>query len=347
MTKANKPTPVELAQLNRQKEICWEKLQEEDILKTDSDGKTLLHYAARDGYWKKIPPKLQNKKYWTKDLLGHTVAMYALLRGNPTEWDYKKDLSEEEILERNNFGECIAEDAAKQGYFRYFSEKIITNKVLTQVTKNSGNDRIVHLLARSGQFNCVPKPLITKELLSLKGNYGENLYHILSGERQAALIPENLLTKETLAVPTETGVTALHRIAAHRHQLIPKDVGLEELLLKTKKGVTVIHAWANSSGWVDIPDKFLTRETLELEDEYNNCPIDSIVDQFRENWTSQGGIITNLVTSKFIDILKKISDRKLHSLSKNKNSQIQAIIENERVKRDLKGKVKKDQAFEI
>lgn len=341
----NKPSPLQLAMQNRYKEIEWDNITENDIQERDSEDRTLLHYAASDGYWNFIPQKLKDKKYWTTSKTGNTVFMSALLHGNKEKWGCMEGLTEKDILMQNDCGQSIAEDAARRGYFNRFPKSLITNKVLSQATCfTKGDDLIVHLLAKSSQFNCIPKEIITEELLSLKGNYGENLYHILSGERQINLIPEKLLTRKALTAQSQTGVTALHRIAAHRHHLIPEDITLDDLLLKTTKRITVLHSWAGSSGWINIPDKFLTKKSLELKDDYGTCPIDNIIEDYKDGWASRPQGAARTMDSKMKRILEKLSNEKLQELTNIPS--LQVLAKSQLLKRKLLKEVS-EQSVEI
>jgi hypothetical protein len=334
---AKPPSPLILAIQDRYEEIEWEKLTQKDIQEEDPKGKTLLHYAATDGYWSFVPPSLKDKKYWTTTLEGDTIYMRALIHGRNEKqgvWIRLDELVQEDILAVNKSGENIAEDAARRGYFKYFSKEVMTTRVLTcHANPPKRHDLIIHLLARSGQFDCIPREILTEELLSLKGNYGENLYHILSGERQIHLIPEKLLTIQAMTSQSDTGVTPLHRMAAHRHALIPEEITLDDLLLKTVKGVTVLHSWAGSSGWINIPNEFLTRETLELKDGYGTTPIDNIIENYSNGWASRPPGAASTMNKKMKSVLKKLSDGKLQELKTIPC--LQVLVEDQLLKRKL------------
>lgn len=330
-----KHSPVNLAYNKKFSQINWENLQERDILEKDKDGIDLLHHAAYEGFWEKIPKKYQNKKYWSIDSQGRSIYMCALIGGKKSGWVNKKDLTEEDILKKDLTGDFIAEHGARRGFFKEFSPEAITKKVLMTTSNSSTNDKIVHILARSKQFHCIPKELLTEELLNLKGEYNENIFHILCGEDQITEIPIKLLKRENLITQSDTGITPLHRLVTHSPHLVPKDATVEDLLIKTKHGFSVMHAWTSDSNWANIPDKFLTKQSLEFKDIYGASPLSNIVDVYKDGWASRNGIMGALLASKMRNILKIISQKELNKLTKDKSPAISNLAKEEVIKRKV------------
>lgn len=330
-----KISPVNLAYNKEFSQIDWENLKERDILEKDKYGIDLLHHAACEGFWEKIPKRYQNKKYWSIDSEGRSIYMCSLIGGKKSGWVNKKDLTEEDILKKDLTGDFIAEHGARYGYFKEFSPKAITYKVLVAESNAGTNDKIIHILARAKQFHCIPKDLLTEDLLNLKGEYNENIFHILCGEDQITEIPVNLLTRKALTTQSDTGVTPLHRLVGHSPHLTTKDITIDDLLIKTKHGYSVMHAWTSDNNWVNIPDKFLTRQSLEIKDTYGASPLSNIVDLYKDGWASRTGIMGSLMASKMKDILKKISQKELNKLIKDRSPAITNLAKKEAITRKV------------
>lgn len=338
-------SPLQLACQDRYEDINFKKLKEGDILEANHDGQTLLHLAAADGQWALIPKQFQDKKYWKTDMLGNSIYMAGLLNSKKTSWIDKEKLTEGDILQKNSLGQSIALHAAMNVYFNQLPKSAITTEVLTQ--KSEQDDRIIHIIAKSEQFSCIPKEIITRELLSLPGNYGESVYHILSGQKQLSLIPQKLLLKSELLKQSKTGITPLHRIAAHRPELMPKNVTLKDLLLKTKGGYTILHSWANNPNWVNIPNNFLTKQSLEIKDDRNMCPLDCLIDHYKNGWASREKNLAIAMRFKIKYVLTKISKGKLEVLAKDQSPAVTQLVKEEVLRRKIIGKTQKSNAIDI
>jgi hypothetical protein len=332
-----KISPVNLAYNKEFSQIDWGNLKEADILEKDKDGIDLLHHTAHEGFWEKIPKKYQNKKYWTIDSEGRSIYMCALIGGKNNTWVKKEDLTEKDILKKDFTGDFIAEHGVRYGYFKEFSPKAITYKVLVTESNASTNDKIIHILARAKQFHCIPKDLITEDLLNIKGEYNETIFHILCGKDQINEIPVNLLTRENLTTQSETGVTPLHRLVSHSRNLIPKDITLDDLLIETKHGSTAMHSWTGDNNWVNIPEKFLTMQSLEVKDIYGSSPLSNIIDLYKDGWASRADSMGVLMTSKIKEILTKISQKELNKLVKDRSPAISSLAKKETIKRKVTG----------
>jgi len=332
-------SPLKLARSTHfsQLGIDWSELTLEDITETTETGYTLLHYAARDGYWDKIPKKWQDKKYWQETKSGTTVLISAYL-GDRQEWIDKKSLTTQDILKRDDRGHSVATLAAKNTRFFQIPKNIVTLEVLKQKISPEDDDTILHTLARTGQLSCLSKKFLTEEVLSLRGNDGETIYHIVAEENISHHIPKNLWTRTAVTLQADSGRTPLHPLCACNSDLIPPDVTLKDLLIATDGKSTPLHCWAASGEWVKIPNKFLTQETLELAGDKGETPLNSIVEEYKvvKTWKGWGLKEEYLkVESKFALILSKVSEKTLKKIQKVKDPILEQPLNQELARRKL------------
>lgn len=343
-------SPLSLATAGQYAKIQWEKLTENDVLETSSTGHNILHHAARQGYWKRIPKHLKDKKYWKESKNGTTVLISAF-QGEDQSWIDKKSLTTKDILKQNERGESVATLSAKSGRFYLLPKEIVTLEVLQQEISNEDYDTVLHKLARSRQLSAIDKNLLTEKILSAKGNYGESIYHIAADDNAPESIPKQLWTRTTVTLQADTGVTPLHHLCQYDYTLIPKDITLEDILIPTNTGSTPLHCWATTQNWHKIPDKFLTQKTLELKAEYEASPIESILKQFSHAYLKfRNGLAKRDINieNKFKNILSKIKEETLKELLKTKEKVLFPLIKQEIGKRKLfKELNNKKQSLEI
>lgn len=172
-------------------------------------------------------------------------------------------LTKEDITQTNSNGVSLLVGIVGDGQWTNLPPKL-KEFSLTQPKGPSGNEKIIHLMTRQGKIDTIPTSLITKDLLSLKGARGESVYHILTDCKYTDQIEKSLWTREALTLTSDDGTTPLHKIAPHKPKLLPDDITIEDLLLKNKDGDTPLYMWVTEGEWLEIPDKFLTRNTLGL-----------------------------------------------------------------------------------
>jgi len=349
VTRPHKQSPLSLATAGNYAQISWEKLTEQEVLETSSTGHTILHHAARQGYWKRVPKKLQDRKFWKESKNGTTVLMSAF-QGEDQTWVDMKSLTTEDILKQNKSGQSIAILSAKSGSFYLLPKEIVTLEVLEQEISNEDYDTVLHKLARSRQLSAIDKKFLKEDILSSKGNYGETIYHILADEDASQTLPKSLWTRSALTLQADSGVTPLHNICQYDCELLPEDITLEDLLTPTNTGSTPLHCWATSQNWHKIPNKFLTKETLELKAEYEPPPIEAIVKQFGNTHLRVKSSLAERdksIESKFNYVLSKISSKTLVNLKKTKEKILLPFIRQELGKRELTQHIKEEAALDI
>jgi hypothetical protein len=330
-----KADPLYLASRCQYNYIDWNNLTEKDITSFNDKGYTFLHYVAEHGYWKRLPIKLRDSKYWKESKGGDTVYICAF-RGKDTDWIDKKSLSTKDLLTKNNIGQSIATLAAEYKEFAEFPKEIITKEVLlTPLTAQRKWDKLIHFLAQTGQIPAVPHELLTEELLSTKGRGGNTVFHALAENNYTDDIKPELWTVKNLTLTSYDKTTPLHTIAQYRTHILPKDITLQELTLRTREGFTPIHAWARGHNWKEIPDKFLTQESLKLKDNYGTKLIYQITQRFKTDEAIAPTKINAVLNSKMKSILSKIDDKTLHSLAADENSSLVKHVKAEMGKRKL------------
>jgi hypothetical protein len=254
-------------------------------------------------------------------------------------WD---KLTTQDLLKENSQGLCFAAIAAKRGVFFHLPKKIITEEILTQDVSSDQYDKIIHLLTRSEQVRTIPKKLLTEKLLSTQGDYGDSCYHILAQDNNAMFIPDGLWTRTALTLQNNSGETPLHDICENDCEAIPKEITLEDLLIKSNTGITPLHTWANSASWTKIPNEYLTRKTIELpmgETRLTllNCLVEQYENQKESPWASKSDI--ELMDNKMKKILSLTSDKNIKSLSNRKESHVVPLAKQEIGKRMIMKKI--------
>jgi hypothetical protein len=282
-----KDKPVDLARLGKFKLIDWKKLTEKDITEFDTCGETLLHYCAKASKWQSLPISLRDKKYWTDSKDGNSIYMCAF-HGKDPSWINKNELTENEILKKNKYGESLAYIAILTYNLNHIPKASITDKVLRDQTQKQElkgyNGRIIHSIAANNQIKQVPIELLTEDLLSIQGQYGQSVYHLLAQNDQIQLIPKKLLTKNALCIEDFYGVSVLGTIAENQPKFIPKEFLTPEMFYKGKKGETPLHAWAESEHWNSIPDNLLNKESISLKSSPESpSPLDYIIDHYSKD----------------------------------------------------------------
>lgn len=348
---SNKPEeperPVDYACSGLYSQIDFEKLTENDVTEFDNLGYTFLHHAARHGVWKRIPAQLrENKKLWKESKDGDSVYISAYYSADQS-WIIKNELSEEDILKRNHIGNFIAHMATRNRTLYTYPKSLLTPKVLLQEVdnieistlsvKSTTKDKLIHQIARHNQLNTIPREIFSEELLSTRGVGEETPYHIIAGNEQAKAIPKELWTKKALSLTTETGVSPLHSIVLHTPDIIPRDIDLKSLLQKNSTGETPLHVWARNHKVMDIPDNFITKETLSLEGKYDHSLLEIIVIQYLNEHTFALPKTKSAWKRNISKILGKASEKTLESLKINVSPP--TLAQNELFKRKLMKKI--------
>jgi hypothetical protein len=114
---------------------------------------------------------------------------------------------------------------------------------------------------------------LTEEILLTKGAYGESIFHIVAENRHYGNIQDNQWTRAVMPLEADNGTTPLHHICASNCGLVSEDITLDDMLAQTDAGSTPLHKWAASNRWYKIPDRFLTKEALELEVDFGESPL--------------------------------------------------------------------------
>jgi hypothetical protein len=318
--KLNKP--VDLARQAQYEKIKFQNLTHEEVTEFDQRGFTFLHYAAYHGMWEKLPKRLQDPKYWQESKDGDTIYMSAFA-GSRAEWIIKKNLSEKDILKRNKNGDFIAWMTTKNKTLYMLPKKSITLNVLTQEVPNeiellptsgNGTNLLIHEIAEHQLISVVPKKLITTELLSLRGLGRKSVFHLIADNSQALAIPKELWDRKTLTLQCREKITPLHSIAHSFPSLIPKDISLEDIIRKSKKGSTALHAWTRGFGWVNIPNRFITHESLHMTDEDRNTPLEIMISQYNQASSTKVAELEKLTQNKIVYALGRLEEEELKTL---------------------------------
>jgi hypothetical protein len=355
--------PLNLANQENFWMIKWDKLTEDDIIKTDFTGRTLLHHAAKAGLWEQIPHKLRDKKYWKETTNGETIYMSAF-KSPAMEWINPQDLNEEEILKKDKEGNSLLSIACRQQEVKNIPKQSISQKVLKE--NSFGNDRYIHTIARNDEFQEIPKDQLNTELLLIKGEDGDTTYHILARIGQMHLLPKDLITVRALQITNENGKTPLNDMAQYDPELIPKELLTTEKLLETQHGYSALHRWAMGPKWASIPAHLLTKESLALKSDdrltggqtksvlgclassYNNnleAENDKEIEQKKHLMLKAISLVN---THDLEEINKTIKETEKHITNpKMKPQRISIIIKKELAKRKVIKKIKKEVHIEL
>jgi hypothetical protein len=357
MTKKPSLTPVDLASMGQYRKIDFAKLTPSEITKYDDMGYTLLHHIARHGRWELLPKHLQDKKYWKESQDGDTILISAFY-GDDQSWINKEDLTEEEILKTNATGEFIAHMAVKQKRLYTIPNPSITERVLTKKLTEShqptasiearGGDMLIHEIAKLDQIHIISKPLLTEDLLSQKGTWGDSVYHLVAPEPQANSIPKKLWTLNAMRLRNDQLLTPLHGITQHNDHLVPSDISLKDLLMRSKSGDTPLHSWARGNGWINIPEKFIDGKTLNIKGPRNTTPLELIISNFKDKLTSKKPEDIKIMKTKLKIILSKSDKQSLMTLRKETHHETSKLIKDEIAKRSILNNLSnKEKSFEI
>jgi hypothetical protein len=345
-----KEKPVNLASCRHYNKLKWDKLTEKDITEFDDMGFTLLHYAALHGMWDKLPTNLRDQKYWQDSKDGNSIYLCAYIGSDQT-WIDKSKLTTYDIIKKNKQGAFIANIATAYRTLHEIPFSLLTKEVLLQdihpykipSDEPHSQDKLIHQIARFDQLNCIPKELLTEELLLTRGSYGDNVYHIVSKNKEINEIPEFLWTKKALTSPEKDGTTPLHTIAVHQPDFIPPDIDLDSLLLKTDTGLTPLHVWADRPHWYKIPNKFLTKETLALDNGFGSTLLETIVNSYKEWWWHDRDSNSEKIEPKIVGIFRKADSKTLKLLSTLGQPSITKLLNNELLKRKVISTISKEE----
>jgi hypothetical protein len=298
-------SPVQLASQGSFVKIKWDKLTEEDITEWDGKGVTLLHHAASAGLMHNIPKHLQDKKYWTDTPNGTTMYMLALQRPSPNWWFDKNDLTEEEIIKKNNMGESFLSLATQLSFHnvgKLIPKESLTERALTQDYKEG--DKIIHIMAKHNVIQNLPKSVLNEELLSLKGKDGDTVYHYQAAIGRIKDFPRRVLTKTALTLENDQGVTPLFSMAHKEPEMIPKELLTPKYLHAKRGGQTPLHCWIQGEFWMDLPLELITKESLKVKTQHSI--LFNIVEQYDRNrtWYADDKAVSYKIERLFSKALK-------------------------------------------
>jgi hypothetical protein len=255
----------------------------------------------------------------------------AKLRYDLIQWD---KLTQQDITKRDKKGTSFLMHIVNYGHWTNLPPKL-KEFSLTQPTWR--DDKLIHQMAKQGKANTIPKELVTEELLALKGNEGESAYHLLAQETYANHIDKSLWTRKTLTLTSHAGRTPLHSIVQYQPELLPEDITLDDLLLKNRDEETPIYLWARGSLWAEIPDKFLTKQTLELKVGYGDFEtlMHHIANRFKNDQVLYGTNYNNPLDTKMKKLLCRIGNNLLQSLGKDEDPSLSRHLNAELAKRKM------------
>jgi hypothetical protein len=257
-------------------------------------------------------------------------------------WIDKSDLTKEVILKKDTSGNFIALLATHRRNLNFLPKELITKDVLMEETleedplsltgTKKGKDLLIHQIARHGQISVIPKEELSTEILSIKGDLEESVFHIIARLQKAYDIPKEFWTKETLTLKTPSGVTPLQTIASITQEM-PNDITLEDMLHKDNVGETPLHSWARSFNCINIPNKFLTRETLKLKGAYKESLLKILTNSFFEGYFNPEE--DKIMSSKIAHCLSLTSDKDLDKLKREGAVKLFPLLTNEMIKRKI------------
>ena len=263
------------------------------------------------------------------------------LRYDLIEWH---KLTQNDITEVDAKGSSFLTLAVIYGHWTNLPPKL---KEFSLTQPAQGDDKIIHLMARKGKVNTIPKEFITDQLLSLKGNKGESAYHILAQENYANHIDKSLWTKKALTLKSNNGSLPLHSIVQCSPELLPEDITLEDILMQDNDGDSALYLWARGQRWDQIPDKFLTRQTLELKVGYGafETLMHHIAHRFKNDQVLWGTNYNNPLDTKMKKLLAKVSDKLLSSLLKDEDPSLSRHLKAELAKRKMVKELSKSEQY--
>lgn len=245
--------------------------------------------------------------------------------------------------------------------FSTLPKKSITQKVLLQKSTKDGIP-MINLLAqmahsipdlkRNNPFKNIPKEVLTEELLSTRGAKGETVYHELADSKLLNLLPKELITRKSLLLDSKIHGTVLHKVCMNEPHLIPKDITIDDLLVKDDVNFTPLHCWACSNYWTDIPERFLTKDSIGVRDMDGCSPFDYILERFKADKSYGSWDHDTKARTKVKTLLNLLDGGQLNQLNSNSeytsNPTLKNIINQEITKRKvLEELAKKEQSIEI
>lgn len=195
-----------------------------------------------------------------------------------------------------------------------------------------GDDKLIHFAARKGKFNKIPQPLITHNLLTLKGVGGQTVYHILAKNKETNLINENLLTKEVLLEKDDSDISPLHSIIMDNPKIVFKrNLNVDDLFTGDGLGETPLYNWACCDKWFMIPDRFLTKEALTQTEDGAVTILDILVQQHKHTVFRKS---TKQKPAHSLEgIFKKLNNQDLRRLEGDRDPSINKVAKKELTKR--------------
>jgi len=245
---------------------------------------------------------------------------------------------------------------AKNKLLDQVPKNAITKKVLLEIPKTRGYDKksaVIHYLAKNEEFKHIPKEILTEELLSTTGLDRNSVYHTLAAQAKLDLLPKRLLTHKALTLKSHSDWTPLHSIAHHTPHLMPENITMNDVLLKSRKNITVLHSWSCGAGWVDIPRKFLTKESLQLKDPGKQTPFLHIVNQFEYDSSYRKRFVGKDTISQLKYVLSQTSTKQLKEIANNPGDykKLSPFVKEELLKRTIVKKLssqkQQEQSIEI
>ena len=266
------------------------------------------------------------------------------IKTNPmgvSDWD---KITKEELLESDG-NHSFLHYVVLHDHWKKLPHKL---KEFSLYQNNDGNnEKIIHLMARIGKVKTIPNDLITHDLLSLKNKGGETVYHFLAHLGYVHHIPQEMWTRNALTLPNDSGETPLHTITKFNSNVIPKDITLDDLLLKNEHGQTPLRSWADSSNWHQIPDKFITQETLNLP-HGNITMFDTIIHLYKIDVDNSLHRHRKALENKFKKILRKANDNDIEKLCEDPDPILHNPAKQEASKRKLVRKLSQsEQSLDI
>lgn len=341
-------TPFNLAKQGQYQNMAWAKLTEEDILTSDKDGFTFLHYTAYHGYFDKIPKNLQDEKYWKPSKNNTTVLMSAFERGQfeqdtspKNTWIKPEHLTEKEILKTNGNGDSILTHAVLSKNLRQIPKDSITARALqsplSPLSPPSSQENIIHAIIRLHQLKDVPEAMLTEEVLSSKTRNGDTAYHKI-----ATMVNEdypNIWNQKTITLKDASEVTPMHLLTNHCPWSIPNHLLTKEnLRLKDKQGQTVLDYWSREINWRLIPLDIISEDDLLLNKNIKiKSPLDNIISQYKDAiaWGPNTGPSAKEATSFITKLITKLSNQTLIDMKAYAIPQLNKILTSELIKRQL------------
>lgn len=142
-------------------------------------------------------------------------------------------------------------------------------------------------LFQSGDFEIVPKNLLTEENTILDGTDKKTVLHLIAKSRQLYLLPPEILTPKALKVRFKdfdangrpwVGQRLIDTIVSNRcANLVPKENYTKELLEEPRHdGQTLLHLLASTKQFDAVPTENITAENIRLKNKEGSQVLDLI-----------------------------------------------------------------------